>query len=292
MALFGWGVWLLIKKNVLAFPVFFYLFCLALVSNLVMDIGATMGERLIFHSSLGFVILVAYGIFTLAKKWSTNKRKNFILGLTSILALVFGYETMARNLDWKNDVKLFTHDVTIATNSTMLNGNAGARFIDIAQHTKDSVSKRNKLDTAIMYLRKSIVLHKKSPYVSSYLNMGDAYYELQMPDSAQVYWVGVKQAYPTYPNLQTYFSILGKLYLSVASRYGARHNYQAAVVEIKKGIRINPGDADLWYNLGGAYFTLTEYDSAYYAWNKSLQLNPNQAEAKRGLAALVPAKKK
>lgn len=286
------AIWLFIKKNVLAFPIFFYLFCLALVSNLVMDIGATMGERLIFHSSLGFVVLASYGLFVLIKKWDLSKKRNFVFGLTSLLVVLFGYETIARNRDWKNDITLFTHDVTIATNSIMLNGNAGARFIDIAQHTSDSVSKKNKLDTAIAYLRKSIFLHKRSAYVSSYLNMGDAYYELHMPDSAQVYWEEVKQAYPTYPNLKTYFNILGKLYLSKGSKYGAEHNFAAATSEIYKGIKVNPDDAELWYNLGGAYFTAGKYDSAYYAWSVTLKIDPNQAEAKKGLAVLVPEKKK
>ena len=257
-----------------------------------MDIGATMGERLIFHSSLGFVILVSYGVFTLIKKWDLDKKKGVIFGITFILVAGLGYETMARNLDWKNDVKLFTHDVTIATNSIMLNGNAGARFIDMAQHTKDSVGRINKLDSAIVYLRKSIFLHKRSAYVSSYLNLGDAYFELQMPDSAEANWNVVKKAYPNYPNLDNYFSILANLYLTKGSKYGAQHNYAAATQEIYKGIKVNPSDANLWYNLGGAYFTWGKYDSAHYAWSKSLQINPNQADAKKGLAALVPVKKK
>lgn len=292
LAIVVWGVWLLTKRNVLAFPVFFYLFCLALVSNLFMDIGATMGERLIFHSSLGFVILVSYGIFTLVKKWNLESKRVFIFSLTSALVIVFGYETMARNLDWKNDIILFTHDVKIATNSIMLNGNAGARYIDIAQHTKDSISRKNKLDTAIQYLRKSIFLHKRSAYVSSYLNLGDAYFELQMPDSAEYCWNVVKAAYPTYPNLKEYFSLLGKLYFTKAAQYGGRHNYAAAIGELHKGIGIDPNESQLWYNLGVTYCSWGKYDSAYYAWHKVLQLDPNNAEAKKALITLVPVKKK
>lgn len=286
-----WGIRLLIKRSVLAFPVFFYLFCLLMVSNLVMDIGATMGERLIFHSSLGFAVLVSYGIFTLTKKWAVDKRKVLLFSLSTVLVVGFGYETMARNLDWKNDVVLFTHDVKYGSNSIMLNGNAGARFIDMAQRTRDSVSRRNKIDTAIRYLRKSIFLHKKSTYVSSDLNMGDAYCALQMPDSAAYYWSIVRIAYPHYPDLEEYFSILSKLYLAKAGKYGAEHNYAAATHEIYKGIRYDPNNADLWYNLGGAYFTWGKYDSAYYAWNISLRINPNQEDAKRGLSALVKVKK-
>ncbi len=287
-----WCLWLIYKRNVLAFAVLFYLFCLSLVSNLIMDIGATMGERLIFHSSLGFAILLSYGLFMLVKKWDLSIKRNFIFGITTVLVVICGYETMARNLQWKNDITLFTHDVTIGTNSIMLNGNAGARFIDMAQHSTDSVTRKHKLDTAIGYLQKSIILHKRSPYVSSYLNLGDAYYELQMPDSAEIYWKIVRAAYPDYPDLQRYFFLLGRLYLTKAGQYGGRHDFAAATREVYKAIAINPTDASLWYNLGGAYFTWGKYDSAYYAWNKTLQIDPNNAEAKKGLSALVPVKKK
>jgi len=286
-----WGVRLLFKRNVLAFPIFFYLFCLALVSNLVMDIGATMGERLIFHSSLGFVILVSYGFFQLIKKWDLQRKRVVLFGVSSLLVVVFGYETMARNLRWKNDITLFTHDVTIGENSTMLNGNAGARYIDLAQHSKDSLDKVHKLDTAIIYLRKSIILHKRTAYVSSYLNLGDAYYELKDPDSAELYWNIVRRNYPDYPDLEKYFYLLSRLYLTKGVQLGVRKDFVRAVSEIYNAIRIAPGDADLWYNLGGAYYTWGRYDSAYYAWTKSLKLNPNQAEAKKGLSSIQVNKK-
>lgn len=281
-----WGFRLLLKRNVLAFPVFFYLFCLALVSNLFMDIGATMGERLIFHSSLGFAILVSYGLFTLIKKWNVGRKRALIFSLSSILVVAFGYETIARNLDWKSDVTLFTHDVITGPNSIMLNGNAGARYIDMAEHAKDSATKRHKLDTAITYLRKSIFLHKKTAYVSSYLNLGDAYFQLQMPDSAEKYWNIVKSAYPSYPNLAQYFSLVEGLYGSKVQKYEAQHNFVAATQETYKAIRLDPKNADLWYNLGGAYFDELKYDSAYYAWSKALQINPNHAPTKKAIATL------
>jgi protein O-mannosyl-transferase len=287
-----WGFRLLMKRNVLAFPVFFYLFCVALVSNLFMDIGATMGERLIFHSSLGFAVLLSYGVFELFKKFNLSQKRVWIYTLSTILIILGGGETMARNLEWKNDVKLFIHDVKIGTNSTMLNGNAGARYIDLAQHAKDSIDRIGKLDTAILYLRKSIYLHKRTAYVSSYLNLGDAFYAKQMPDSAEIYWKIVKSSYPNYPDLPRYFFILGRLYLNKAIALGGHHKYVEATQEIYKAIRINPTDADLWYNLGGAYFTWGKYDSAYFAWQKTIQIDPNNAEAKKGLAALVPVVKK
>ncbi len=286
------GIRLLIKKNVLSIPVFFYLFNLLIVSNLVMDIGATMGERLIFHSSLGFVVLVSYGLFELVKKWDIQKQRSLVFGLTGALVIVFGYQTMARNLQWKSDVTLFIHDVKTGPNSIMLNGNAGARYIELADTCKNMANKRAMLDSSIRLLRKSIFLHKRSAYVSSYVNMGDAYYQLQMPDSAEVYWKEVRNAYPNYPDLANYFFILGRQYLTIGADMGQKqHNYRGAINEMKKGLRISPNDAEIWYNLGGVYFTMGILDSAYIDWNQTLKLDPKHAEAKKGLGSITVKKK-
>ncbi len=50
---------LFFKRNILSFALAFYLLHLFLVSNFLMDLGATMGERLIYHSSFGFAIMIA-----------------------------------------------------------------------------------------------------------------------------------------------------------------------------------------------------------------------------------------
>jgi len=292
VGLIAWGIWLLLKRNVLAFPVFFYLFCLALVSNLFIDIGATMGERLVFHSSLGFAVLISYGIFEAVKKFNLQQKRIMLISMSSVLIIAFGGETVARNLQWKNDITLFSHDVTLAPNSVLLNGNAGISYGHWAESTNDSLAKKNKLDTAIMYLRKSISMHRGSIYYMSYLNMGNAYYNMQMPDSAEAYWDVVKKTYPNYPDLSKYFLLLDKLYINKAMEFGTRQDYAGSVQKIREALQINSGDAELWYNLGGAYFKWGKYDSAQIALEKALQLNPNYENAKKGLSVLMNAEKK
>ncbi len=198
---------------------------------------------------------------------------------------------MARNLDWQSDVTLFTHDVKVGPNSIMLNGNAGARYIQLADEAKDSLGKVANLDTAIKLLRKSIFLHKRSAYVSSYVNMGDAYYQLHMPDSAEVYWTMVKRAYPSYPDLANYFMLLAKQYVEEGMKYGNKRNFAGATSEIRKAIRITPNSSDLWYNLGVAYGNWGKFDSAYFAWTEALKINPNNAAAKNSLGTVKWTKK-
>ncbi len=42
-------------------------------------------------------------------------------------------------------------------------------------------------------------------------------------------------------------------------------------------------------NLGGAYYTIQNYDRAMYCWEAALKINPNDAEALKGKAALTYA---
>ena len=90
-----------------------------------------------------------------------------------------------------------------------------------------------------------------------------------------------------------YQPLLAKSYLNKARVVGA-NNPLIAIAEIKKGISEDSTIADLWYNLGGAYFSIHQYDSARYAWIKTLQLKPEQTianNAQNGLNAISAAGK-
>jgi uncharacterized membrane protein YagU involved in acid resistance len=75
-----------------------------LVNNLVFDIGATMGERLIYHSSVGFAIAVAYFLVKGAEKIQPVKTGHAVLaGLMVVVTALYGFKTIDRNKAWKND---------------------------------------------------------------------------------------------------------------------------------------------------------------------------------------------
>jgi len=284
-ALIVWGFKLAIKRNMLAIPVFFYLANLAMVSNFLIDIGATMGERLAFHSSLGFVAVIAYYIV----KLPIPQKKYVVTLCLAGLVTLCGYEIIPRNAQWKNDITLFTHDVTVVPNSIMVNGNAGARFLDMAEKTHNSDSQKILIATSIHYLDKAITMHPT--YTTSYLNLGIAYWKLDKLDSAKMYWDHARRLYPDHPSLPEYYKLLGQSFLNKAVEEGKNGKYFDAIVDMKKGLQGDNNDPDLWYNLGGAYYTVKYWDSARYCWSAALQLKPDYAQAKQGLSALPPAEK-
>lgn len=273
VALIIWGIWLTVKKNILAFPVFFFLLNLFMVSNFLVDIGATMGERLAFHSSLGFVVLIAYGLFYLTRKMKATGRRNIYTACMVILVVACAAECIPRNAQWKNDVTLFTHDVHVVPNSAMVLGNAGARYIDLAEKSKDNAKTNSYLREAIRCLAKSITLDKQ--YTNSYLNLGVAYYRMNEPDSAKIYWDIAKRIYPDHPNLKVYYPLLAESYLNKGIAIGKNGNLQAGIDEMVKGEPYAGDDAGFWYNLGGAYFTIKNYGMAKAVWDRALQIKPD-----------------
>jgi tetratricopeptide (TPR) repeat protein len=290
LGILAWGIKLVLKRNMLAFPIVFYLLNLAMVSNFLIDIGATMGERLAFHSSLGFVIIISYGLFYFVQKMPFQAKKNTLTGVMVLLVALCAAEDIPRNAEWQSDVTLFIHDVDIVPNSVMVNGNAGARYIDLAEKSQDSVKYNAYLRKGIQYLMKSISLHKT--YVNSYLNLGVAYYKLFEPDSAKLYWDIAKKLYPDHPNLQQYYPLLAQDYMMKGSRVAKGKNLQEGIDIMRKGIIYDPNNADIWYNLGGAYYTAGNYDSARAAWTRTLKLRPGYPDAVRGMNALPPQKNK
>jgi tetratricopeptide (TPR) repeat protein len=148
------GFKLILKKHILGFAIAVYFAFLLMIGNILMDIGATMGERLLFHSTIGFVIALAWfilkGFEKIPETISLTTKRIAFLSLLSVITLLYGCKTWERNWDWKNDITLFLKDVETMPNSVLVLGNAGARYIDLAS-TKTYVS--NPHDTSLIQLK-------------------------------------------------------------------------------------------------------------------------------------------
>ncbi len=280
------GIWLFKKRHVLCFAIAFYLTNLFLVCNIFLNIGATMGERLIYHSSLGFAIAAAFLLVKGVRKLSSGEatKRLILVGSLAILVIASAFKTIERNADWKNDITLFTKDVETVPNSALANGNAGARYIDLSERPENKAKQNELLMKGIGYLDKAIGIHER--YVTSYINRGLAYYKLGDLAKTKENWDMVEKYYPHYPDIPRYKEILSNGYLNNALRLGKEQKYTEAIAEMQKGLQVAPNNAEIWYNLGGAYFTIKDYPKALDAWARTLQLNPNHPQAKHGYETL------
>lgn len=278
---------LFFRRNMIAFALAFYLIHLALVSNLLMDIGATMGERLIYHSSFGFAIIIAISLDWLLKKITDEKsRKTRGVLLIGTIVLLCGVKTIARNAEWKNDQTLFITDAQTVPNSALVNGNAGKAFVDLSEKPENKLQEKELIEKGIYYLNRAIKIHPQ--YVNGYLNLGVCYFKRKEYDQTKKYWDIAKSIFPNNPLLKRNFGLLAAAYFNEGMIIGEK-NPREAIKRFEKAAEIEPSNADYWYNIGGACFTIKDYEKARLAWSKTLELKPDYQQAKVGMSA-IPSK--
>jgi protein O-mannosyl-transferase len=275
------------KRHLLSFAIAFYLLHLALVCNIFFDIGATMGERLIYHSSVGFAIAAAYFIvkgFERIRPVAISQKA--LAGVMCVVVLLAGVKTVARNAAWKNDATLFEADLNTVPNSVLVCSNVAASLISKADEEKTDEGRKKDLRESIDLLNRALHIHHTM--VASFMNRGIAYYKLGIMDSAKLNLDSAKTLYPNYPTLPGIYKLIAEDYMRKGwQEYGRAKMYPQAINEFLKGIAIDSSDADLWYNLGGAYYSNQQYNEAVRAWQMTLKIQPGYVKAQQGLSALM-----
>ena len=220
------------KRSVLCFAIAFYLFNLLLICNVIFNIGGTMGERLIYHSSLGFCMVLAYFLYKgMEKIKPINTGKMAIGGLLVVLIVVCGFTTIQRNALWKNDETLFFHDIKVAPNSVLVNADVASSYINKADLEKDTIGKYFDLHEGIKYYDKAIDIDPA--FVSGYLNRGMAYFNLRLPDSAMYNLKKVQELYPRYPKLD-------EMLFNVGVNFYVNKRYNDAINAWQTALKSNP----------------------------------------------------
>ena len=270
--------------RIFAFALMFYFLHFILICNVVFDIGATMGERLIYHSSVGFAICVAFFLVRGAEKIRPVSLGKLSLGAFMVVITVLcGFKTIERNKAWVNDSTLFGTDIKTVPNSVLVSANVAASYITISDYEKNDSLKRDYLNRAVVLLDHTLSIHHK--FVAAFLNRGIAWYKLGNPDKAKANMDTVRSLYPTYPVLPGMYKLISEFYGKEGwETYGKNGRFPEAIAELNKGLAIDPSNWEIWANLGGCYFSSRQYASAAYAWQQSLKYNPNNPAVKQALA--------
>ncbi|WP_207429025.1 tetratricopeptide repeat protein [Pedobacter sp. SYSU D00535] len=281
---------LVFRRNLLALPLVWFFVFFVLINNLFFDIGATMGERLIFHSSVGFCILLAWLLLRSQSFFGERAVSSFVPFLLLLPILVaFAYKTISRNADWKNDFTLFTHDVITNPNSTMLNNNAGTHLFNKGHNLVGNKATLSESDKKLFgpYITKSLAFFNKAieihpDFINARINRALCYFYLDNLEKALVDWKAVKLLYAgRNPHLVKHAATL----LSRGMEYGAKKDFENAVRMIEPASVLDPQNAIIWNNLGGAYYMNGDMKKAKDAFVKALEINPSLQDARNGLNA-------
>jgi hypothetical protein len=196
------SVYTTFRRKTIAFAWVWVLAFFFMINNFFVPIGATIGERLIFHSSAGFcILLVYYAEGWLAGLQNVLLQRSVGFALMVLVMVVFGSKTWQRNNAWKNDYTLFTTDVITMPNSALTNSNAGAQYFqavmarygDRPMTKADSLSILPEIRQSIYYSSRAIAIHPR--HVASHINRAFAYFFINQPDSAVADWKLAAQLY-------------------------------------------------------------------------------------------------
>ena len=232
LSLVAFFFYFLKKRHVLCFAIAFYLFNLLMVCNIIFDIGATMGERLIFHASVGFAIAAAYLLVKGVEKIRPARVRWMSLAGSMLLIIVLcGFKTIERNKDWKNDETLFFHDIKVVPNSFLVDVDVAAILVNKSDFETDEQKRIDDLHRATSLFGRAIAM--QNDYVLGYMNRSVAWYKLGEADSMKAGLDRVMKLYPIHPQLPEMYYHLGMLYYN-------NRQYPQADSALLQSLKLNP----------------------------------------------------
>lgn len=145
----------------LFFGILWFFLTLLPVSNLI-PLQDAVAERFLYIPSIGFLIVLSAVLYLLYKHIGKPSLRITMTAVISLILLGYGWITIHRNRNWKNDLTLFSANVRDAPASPRAHYNLSTFFLA-----------RGEYDQAIKELQTAIQL--RPDYVQAHYNLACAY---------------------------------------------------------------------------------------------------------------------
>ena len=304
----------ILKKDIVAFGIAFYIITLSIVSNIVFPVGTNMAERFMFMPSVGFCLVMGVLVYRFAKYLSGEKKLNtsnftMPMAFVGIAVLLFSYKTNDRNSAWESNYKLFSTDVAVSKNSAKLRNSMGGSTIEAATKLPETNPERNiLLNEAVVHLNEAIRIHPR--YKNAYLLLGNAHQYLKKFDEAIQFYNQALQLDSEYSDAENNLTLAyrngGKhhgevtrniqksiQYLEIAHQrdskdietlrlmgiaYGMSGNGSKAVEFLEKALKLQPDNPSIMFNLGIALSNFGQAERGAQLMKKAKELDPTMGQ--------------
>ena len=248
------------KKSIVSFGIFYYAITFSIVSNLLFPIGTFMSERFMYMPSVGWAIVVAFGIVVLLEKIKIKFKEVGAIGFVSVFLIPFAFLTIHRNKAWANDYILFTTDVETSVGSAKSNTSAGGKILEEVEKL-EKILREEKI-SSLKTIKKTIEK-----------------LDLREEEKQRILNGNTPQA--IFENIK----VFDKEYLEKSLFY------------LHRAVKIHPTYTDALLLLGNTYYRYNKnYDSTWVAYERILKQNPLHKLATRNWTLIlkdsIPARKK
>ncbi len=225
------------KKTIISFGIFYYAITFSIVSNILFPIGTFMSERFMYMPSIGWALIVVFGIMKLILFLKKKNEVAWASGFVVLFLIPFAVLTINRNKAWANDYTLFTTDVLTSSGSAKSNTSAGGKIIE-------EVEKLEK------------ILREKSSSVKILTREID---KLDLKDEEKERILDGNNLTAIYKNIKVF-----------------NHEYlKKALSYLEQAVKIHPTYSDALLLLGNAHYKYDKnYDAIWQAYETILKKNP------------------
>jgi tetratricopeptide (TPR) repeat protein len=267
-----------------------WFFAVLAPTSLVPGMSQTLAEHRMY---LALAPLIVAGVLAVQRGLGSR-------GLCLLLALAaaFGFMTARRNLNYRNELVLWSDTVAKSPNNPYVQSNLGLalagagrapeaidHFTQALQLNPAYPEAQNNLGLAIASLGRlpeavghyEKALQLKPAYPEAQSNLGVALADLGRFDEAIVHFRAALQLKPNYTDARN----------DLAVALASTGRTAEAIVQYREVLRADPRQADTHYNLGNALVQAGRMPEAIVEYQEALRLNPNNPEAHANLGALL-----
>uniref|UniRef100_A0A673CWF5 dolichyl-phosphate-mannose--protein mannosyltransferase n=1 Tax=Sphaeramia orbicularis TaxID=375764 RepID=A0A673CWF5_9TELE len=230
--------------------------------NVFFRVGFVIAERVLYLSSAGYCLLLAYSLGLCCCRW-TKYRK---LLCASVLALLCVYiaRCALRSHQWRSEQSLFTSALPVCPLNAKVHYNVGKNLAD-----------RGNATAAVGYYREAVRLHPT--YVHAMNNLGNILKERnELTEAEQL----LSKAVSIQPDFAAAWMNLGIVQNSLQKFEEAEKSYWNA-------IRFRKKYPDCYYNLGRLYADQNRHVDALNAWRNATVLKPDHSLAWNNMVILL-----
>ncbi|XP_050974457.1 protein O-mannosyl-transferase TMTC4 [Labeo rohita] len=250
------------KRRTLTFGLVLLVIPFLPASNLFFRVGFVIAERVLYLSSAGYCLILAYAVGYCSCHWKKHKR--LLRAATLTLLCVNVARSAQRSQQWRSEQSLFTSALSVCPLNAKVHYNVGKNLAD-----------KGNQSAAVKYYREAVRLHPK--YVHAMNNLGNILKERNELKEAEEL---LSAAVHIQPDFAAAWMNLGIVQNSLKKFDEAEQSYWNA-------IRFRKKYPDCYYNLGRLYADLNRSIDALNAWRNATMLKPDHSLAWNNMVILL-----
>ena len=276
-------VYTFFKRNLLFFGLMLLIGFFLPIANVFIDIGATMGERLFFHSSLGVCIILVMFVFKIIEKWK-SLHKSIIFILLFLIFFqngIYAILTIKRNPDWKSNTILFIHDQEHAPDNINLIYGASSSYYLMSLLPKNRAFKKQYLLKANDLCNLGLKIYPK--HAQLFLNKAVNFYALGELDSCLNVTDMALKLSASLLYVQKIRSRLSDRYMYLGVEAFQKNDLKKGMQYLVKSLAADKTNDKAWNNMGKALYDAGAKDKALVCFQSALKINPRNQVSQAGI---------